>query len=746
MNRRTGRNVNLEGPHRPFFRTLGQRAALALALIAVSPDAGVGSEIPPPNAAELARKVTIYRDAYGVPHIDGQDDESTLFGFAYAQAEDYFWQVEDTYLLGLGRYAEVYGPEGLNSDLLNRAFQIVPRSQADFARLEPKLQRLCAAFAGGLNYYLATHPGEQPRAITHFEPWHVLSTGRHLALELGFRYTRLSDDHLPRRHDKIWSAAGSNAWVLGPQRTKSGHPILLANPHQPWFGYGQLFEAHLRSGEGWNFIGATVYGGTLPGFGHNDHLGWTFTTNEPDIADVWVETFDDPARPLAYRYGDGYRMAEGWQETIRVLGRNGLADEVHTFRKTHHGPVVRKVDEQTYQTARISNLYEGMVLRQTLQMVRAKNLDEFRAALGLGQFHYMNVLYADRQGNTMFVYNGAIPKRDPRFDWSKPVPGSDPRTEWQELHSLAELPMVLNPSSHYLQNCNSTPFTTSSADNPPPERFPSYMIEDRGDDKRRAKRSREILEAMHAATFEDVARAAFDTELYWARHELPGYAKQFAALQQTDPELAAKVRKYVEHLLPWDGQITHGSTQATLCTAWYEEMYGSGYPGEALKPLYENSVPARFRALQRAANRLEALYGDWQTPWGDIHRIQRQPQVADLLAVTFSDVEPSLPCLGGHGPMGAIFTQYYTPLNRLPWWLTLRKRYGLLGTSYLAVYEFGPKVRGASLVPFGASGQPDSPHYFDQAPLLSERRLKPELFDWDEVRAAAREKYHPGER
>ncbi len=260
------------------------------------------ARVPEPNPAELAARVTIYRDAYGVPHIDGQDDESTLFGFAFAQAEDYFWQVEDTYILGLGRYAEVYGPGGLNSDLLNRGFQIVPRSQADFAKLEPKLQRLCAAFVAGLNYYLATHPQEQPRLITHFEPWQVLATGRQLALELGFRYTRLSDDFLPRRHSKIWTAAGSNAWVLGPQRTKAGHAILLANPHQPWFGYGQLFEAHLRSGEGWNFIGATVYGGTLPGFGHNEHLGWTFTTNEPDIADVWTETFDDPERPIAYRY------------------------------------------------------------------------------------------------------------------------------------------------------------------------------------------------------------------------------------------------------------------------------------------------------------------------------------------------------------------------------------------------------------------------------------------------------------
>ncbi len=738
--------MNRSGRYRSFAIRLGALFALVSAF-GLSP-VGAGNargEPPSLSAAELAKKVTIYRDAYGVPHINGQDDESTLFGFAYAQAEDFFWQVEDNYILGLGRYAEVAGEEGLNSDLLNRGFEIVSRSQADFTKLEPKLQRLCAAFAEGLNYYLATHPEEEPRLIERFEPWHVLATGRHLALELAFRYTRLSHDHLPRRHDKLWNAAGSNAWVLAPQRTKSGHAILLANPHQPWFGYGQLFEAHLRSGEGWNFIGATVYGGTLPGFGHNEHLGWTFTTNEPDIADVWEETFDDPTQPLAYRYGDGYRQATEWTETIRVLTRAGLSERKHTFRKTHHGPIVANLKGKLL-AARVANLYEGMMLRQTLAMVRAQNLEQFRAALELRQFPYMNVLYADREGNTMFVYNGAIPKRDPQFDWSKPVPGRDPRTEWGPLHTLEELPTVLNPSSHYLQNCNSTPFTTSSADNPDPRKFPHYMVEERDDDKRRAKRSREILEGMHGVTLEDVEHAAFDTQLYWARHEMQDFAKELTAIKERDPELAVKAKKYVDHLLDWDGRITNASTQAMLCTAWYEELYGSGYPAEQLKPLYAGNPAARFRGLVRAANRLESLYGSWQTPWGDIHRIQRQPQAADLLTVLFSDKEPSLACLGGHGPMGIVFTQYYTPINRIPWWLTLKKRYGLLGTSYLAVYEFGPKVRGKSLVPFGASGDPESPHFFDQAPLLSKLRLKPELFEWDEVRAAARERYHPGER
>ena len=57
---------------------------------------------------------------------------------------------------------------------------------------------------------------------------------------------------------------------------------LLANPHLPWFGFTQLFEAHVRSRQGWDFTGATTYGSPVMILGHNQHLGWTLTTNEPD--------------------------------------------------------------------------------------------------------------------------------------------------------------------------------------------------------------------------------------------------------------------------------------------------------------------------------------------------------------------------------------------------------------------------------------------------------------------------------
>jgi acyl-homoserine lactone acylase PvdQ len=140
------------------------------------------------RARQLARRVTIYRDTYGVPHIYSATDAGCVFGFVYAQAEDNFWQIEDNYLRALGRAAEVYGDNllpitrdnAVSSDLLNRALEIPAYSIAEYKNASPRMKELFDAVALGLNYFLARNPQVKPRLLAHFEPWHVLALTRYL--------------------------------------------------------------------------------------------------------------------------------------------------------------------------------------------------------------------------------------------------------------------------------------------------------------------------------------------------------------------------------------------------------------------------------------------------------------------------------------------------------------------------------------------------------------------------------------
>jgi penicillin amidase len=720
--------------------------AIALAACALGPVEPLSESAP--SGRGLADRAVVHRDPWGVAHIDAESDEAAVFAFAYVQAEDYFWQVEDSYLAALGRYAEEYGVKGLGSDLLNRAFRIVPKAKEDYPKLDEKTRGVCDAFAAGLNHFLAARPDVQPRRIERFEGWHVLCLARHVFIDFSLmtkflprQYMGVGDPSVPRY------VQGSNAWALGPSRTRNGSTILFCNPHQPAFGYGQMYEAHLRSGEGWDFTGATFFGSPLPGMGRNEHLGWSHTVNRPDTIDFWTVHFDRPDDPDLYRFDGGYRRADAWTETLLVKRGGKLVEETHRLRRTVHGPVVAKLGETEYLAMNIAKIDEAFPTRQHMKMVRARNLDEFKEAMSALDLFFFNTVYADREGNIYFVYNAAVPRRDPAFDWSGKLDGADPRTLWKGFHAFHELPQVVNPRSGWIQSCNSSPFTATDDGAPLRIDYPEYLAEDAGVDNLRSKVSRAILRELTGASAEDVQRLAFDTRMYWPWTELPKYRDQFRNLPQRDSALADRVRPYLEHLLDWDCVNREDCTQSTLCEEWYRQLYGTVFPPDGrMLEKYAANPDLRFEALVDAARILEGRFGSWKVPWGDVHRIQRHPNVADFLAIPFDDRKPSLPCVAAPGALGQVFTQYYTPSLNIPLVRQATKHYGIIGTTYLAVFEFSPSgVQGVSLTNFGASSDPSSPHYFDQAELMAQKRFRPALFDWKEIRAQARRTYRPGE-
>lgn len=706
-----------------------------------------------PAQESRGEQATIRRDKWGVAHIHGTTHADAFFGMGYAQAEDYFWQLEDTCIRSLGRYAEVVGEEGLSSDILNRSFEVVPRSKQDFDRLKPEYQRMAAAYAQGINRYLETHPDENPRLIDHFEPWYAVAMDRHMILDFAYRQAHVGKPgkrgggsiatllqaeqwnawdfpQLPSTgfEHEVREAIGSNAWAVSGKRTRSGKAMLFINPHQPWYGMGQFYEAHIQSDQGLNFSGACFFGNPFPTIGHNEHLGWTYTVNSPDIADAWRITFDDPGNPLNYRYNGSYRTAEQWTETLRVRNGKATTQQQVTFRKTHHGPIVRRDGDSTFLAVQVSGLFDMNRVDQAWDMVRADTFGQWKTAMSHCAIPMFNVVYADDQNNIFYCYNGSIPVRDSSFNWKKPVDGSDPKTEWNGTHRFDELPQVLNPESGYVQSCNSTPYTTTDnkADNPERKDFPSYMIEDADVDMRRSKMSRMILRNSESLSFDDLRKLAYDTRLYWAMTEIPALKEDFQKLKKADPALADEISDYFKHLTDWDFCSSVQSTQTTLVVAWYEELYGFGYPAETLKPQYAKDRLSWFKALKKAGAKITGLYGTWKHPWGEAHRLQRIVNQSEVnkAGVLLNPLFNSLPCPGTPGPLGIIFTVYSSPEIQF----IRPQRFAVVGASYMAVVEFDRNVRTESVMPFGASGRGDSPHFFDQAALYSAKKFKPAWF------------------
>src|ERR1041385_8849067 len=136
---------------------------------------GANAQTTDDQFTKFAHNVTIYRDSYGVPHVFGRTDASTAFGFAYAQAEDNFWRVEENFINGLGRASEVYREKSLDEDRLNHALEIPRLAREEYARLDGHMRSLCDAFAAGFNYYLERHSSVHPRLLTKIEPWYTLA-------------------------------------------------------------------------------------------------------------------------------------------------------------------------------------------------------------------------------------------------------------------------------------------------------------------------------------------------------------------------------------------------------------------------------------------------------------------------------------------------------------------------------------------------------------------------------------------
>jgi penicillin G amidase len=716
-------------------------------------------------------------DAHGVPHVRAASDQDALAALGTCHALDRFFQMDMLRRALAGRLTETVGervlgdlgfpPFGskrttLDADRLVRALDVVPSAQRTLDAADEEGRALLDAYVAGVNAGIEAlrraRPLEHRLLSLDLEPWTPLDSlvaAKGMALGLSFKWRsvpvvaalaeRLADRPahlaavLPRAPGAdalahlTWFAegvgealgflpaapggVGSNAFLVGGGRTRSGSPILANDPHLQLSLPSVWYLASVK-GARYQAVGATLPGAPGVVLGRTPSLAWGSTNAMLDDADVWVEELDGTG--LRHRVDGAWRALEVGTQEIR---RRGAAPVVFRLRRTHRGPLVS--DAFSGYTGpplslRATWMAPGRDLEAFLGLGRARSAAEVPAAVqGYGS-PAQNLVYADaREGGWRLM--GRVPVRGGATDPSLPRDGRTSAEDWTGEVPAASLPRArVGPEDQIV-----------SANHPQvPGDYPWYLSH-LYEPAWRAQRIRELLGRRGDLTADDLAAVQRDAHGAWVRR-----LREAVLLPHGDAARRQRpvVGRALDRLLAWDGDESAASRGALLAHLAYQHLARRTFGALLGEPLLSRFLgnmnlvdeplwrawtdpespwaPPAVRptllaeALADALQALESKGRALDTPWGEAHTLtlHHPAGLAPMLAPTFSRGPFAMP-----GSPYAICSGQYA--HDKPFAMTV-------GPSFRQVVDLADPEGTARMMTFGGqSGSVGSPHYDDLTPL-----------------------------
>jgi len=679
----------------------------------------------------LAADVTIYRDSYGVPHIVGETEEAAFFGYGYAQAEDHLERMMIQYRDAQGRRSEILGFEALgegylhfipyeyrwDGDYLQRLLRTKQCVLENRANMDPAVYKLLDGFARGVNEYIAEHRKDIPQWIDGITAEDVEALERS-------QYLRFYSIHdaLMKMTEQTWSFPnfGSNQWALAPDKSANGRVLHLEETHMPWANHFQNYEAHLIVPGRLNAGGISWFGSPFFLDGFNDKITWSATWNQPNISDVYEEKIN-PLNDLQYLYEGEWREIRVEEASFRIKGPAGMESLTLPLYYTHHGPVV-KFDKERHRawSVRLPNFTGVNYSLGLYGLMKAQNLNEFKAHVARQLMPRWNLLYSDAK-TIYWVHNGNVPRRNDKYNWLKPVPGWTKETEWGPNIPFEQYPQITNPPAGFLQNCNnpfwvSTPQSGLNSLQLGPYYLSVPVKKDAGEEalNTRGERVFDVLGQKRKFTREDMVELGFDTYVLPADVIVP-LLLEAAQNRPSDNNFA----KPLDELKKWNRKTSVDSLATTYLYYWAkaytdlftEEKYARfmAYERAEINIHAAEEQDMAWRALGEALTRLQQKFGRTEIPWGEINVVVRggvfpmDGASVELFGVLHPDEGPEqedgrMFCNDGWG-------------------------------HFMVVMEADPEKHLEkqvwSLLPYGESEHPSSPHFNDLAKLHSKQQLKP---------------------
>lgn len=689
---------------------------------------------PPAGAAALASQVEIRRTAYGVPHIKAENLRAAAYALAYVQLEDHGPKVAIGLLRARGEMARWFGHDSIESDFRSqRAYRIAVEK---YALLDRETRDVYAGFATGANRYVELHPAEFP------EGWKPRFTGYDIAA----RDVSVADPSDARRFLATLDSArrrgpargddapaegadpieeGSNAWAFAPSRTKSGRAILMRNPHLAWTaGY---YEAHVVVPRILDFYGDFRIGGPFGVIGgFNRHLGWATTNNAPDLDEVYALDVDSTRADHFLFEGTTVPLQ---RELVTVEYRNGdgFSTETREYWRTPLGPVVHRAGGKIYvlRAAADGDYRAG---EQFLHMMRASSLAEWKEAMRMRARVTSNFTYADKAGNIFYVWNGSVPALPHASGGdSTAVPARETNGVWTTYVPFDSLPQLLNPPGGYVHNENDAPYHTNLHRVLERSRYPANFPEPSL--RLRSQLSLDLIDKRNKLSLEQVLQLKNSYRMLLADRVKDDL---IAAVRNSSP--APQVAEALALISRWENTSAPTSRGGVLFDLWWRR-YTEGVNADSMfaEPWSASAPVATPRGLKDPERATAAFawaveettrrHGSYDVAWGNVHRVR--------MGATDEPV-------GGCG--GALGCFRVLNFRNDP----DGKRSVIGGDGWVLAVEFTDVPKAYSVLAYGQSAIPGSPHYGDQAAMFARGEFKRVAFTEHDIEAATIRRYRPG--
>lgn len=447
---------------------------------------------------DVKEEVTVRTDDQGVPHIYANNTYDLYFAQGYVQAQNRLFQMEMSRRQASGTLSEIVGEAAIDTDKFFRTLGLRRAAEKSYNVYSEEGKEVLQAFSDGVNAFIehATERNRLPmefslmeiESVEEWTPVDSLTIGKYMAYDLGghwerqaFHYYLLQQfeeekalelfpaypDDKPTiiQEGEIDIAAsfekaviphpfnGSNNWVIGGEKTKSGKPLLANDPHLGLATPSMWYQMHLK-GPDVNVSGVIFAG--VPGItlGHNEEIAWGVTNTGPDVQQLYIER-RNPDNPYEFLYEGEWEEAEVYEETIEVKDGEAISYEVV---ETRHGPIISEFAsdsmEEEVMSLRWTALDATTELEAIIDINKASNWQEFEEGLEKFLAPAQNFVFMSKDGTIAYKANGKIPIYEDGKDALLPLEGWESENEWDGFIPFDELPTVVNPEKGYIASAN----------------------------------------------------------------------------------------------------------------------------------------------------------------------------------------------------------------------------------------------------------------------------------------------------